>query len=390
MSSYTVELKPLIRLPKNAIRRLIGKQIDYVTRIERTYMLDEQSCTNIRKCPVAAQYQELRNTIALEKSKQVPDFSIIKDASDKMQAIAEQCHHSGCQYATYKDKYHNDKKNYNLYQVQYSDCRFPKSAVKSYLFLASLPMELLKNDLHFIRNLSLDVISDTLNICKETALKSLEILASFGFITLSHGNGYDRFNIILNDFDTMHLTAREGGTGYLTLTSSMMETIISIKNVNALRLELLYTLKADDDSLRKKEHSSYIIKELKNILPSHMAYSNRIVYYKQDAPSVFLSSIDKKTVSFSLKAEHSLRIDQDQYIISYFDTMKEHLISLDIKADVELVTNLCELTREFTLKNILQALRAIADDYKEDMYRIRNFGALVRTYCLSSYISICA
>ena len=114
MSSYTVDLKPLIRLPKNALRRLIGKQIDYVTHTERTYILDEQNCTNIRKCPVAVQYNELRNTIALEKSKPEPDFSIIKDASDKMQAIAEQCHHSGCQYASYKDTYHNDKKKYNL------------------------------------------------------------------------------------------------------------------------------------------------------------------------------------------------------------------------------------------------------------------------------------
>lgn len=390
MSNYTVELKPMIRLPKTAIRRLIGKQIDYVTRTERTYILDEHNCANARKCPIIAQYQTLKDTIALEKAKSEPDFSIIKDASNKMQEIAEQCHHFGCQFAAYKDTYYNDKKNYNLYQTRYSNNRLPKSAIKSYLFLASLPMELMGKQLHFIRNLSLDVISDKLNLCKETALKSLYVLSSFGFITLSHGNGYDCFNIIINDYDQMHLTAREGGTGYFTISSAMMETILSIKNVNALRLELLYTLRADDDSLMKKEHSHYVIMELKNIMPSHMAYSNRIIFYKKDTPSIFLSEVDKKHINFTLKDGLSLRVSSDEYILSFFDKMKDSLLSLNIESPDSLVLNLCELTREFTLKNILQALSNISNDYKNKMDSIRNFGALVRTYCLSSYISMVA
>ena len=160
----------------------------------------------------------------------------------------------------------------------------------------------------------------------------------------------------------MHLTAREGGSGYFTVSSSMMDTILSIKNVNALRLDLLWSLRSDDDSLHKKEHSSFVIKELKNVLPSHMAYSNRIEFYKKDTPSLFLFSVDKKKITFSLKGGLSFRISYDDYKLSFYDEIKAALSSLELPDSKELVLNLCELTSEFTLTNIRNSLKQIHID----------------------------
>jgi len=375
---YQVELKPIVRVSKSGIRSIIGRMLDYGTKYEYHYTLNNETCSNMR-CPVFAKYNDIKSQITLEQEKDVPDLSRINELTNELNTIAKSCASSGCHGVSVKTVYLNDKKRYNLYQYAYANKRFPKSALKMYLLLYSIPQEML-GETHFIKDISIDVLATTLNIHKITARRTLDMLQSFNFITYSHASSSDSYNIIINNYDSMHLKAKEGGAGYFTLTSEMITNILSISNVNALRLEVLKLLKSDELSQSIVGSHTYQIRDLKNILPQHMNYEN--AYNKlHSEPSLFVSNIMSGKLHFMLKKDVDLHIDINEYISKSYAYIKTAAELFSFKLSDETIHNLCSLTTEYTKENIKQALCSIAFAYKDRFDSIVSIGALVRFYC---------
>lgn len=381
---YEVDLKPLMRISKSGIRSIIGKMLDYSEKYEYSYTLDTQSCAAL-SCPLTNTYAELKASIAAEKAKECPDLSIIRTASDRMKDIASSCAASSCPFCHVKKTYINDRKRYNLYNEDFANRRLPKSMIRTYLYLYALPQEVL-GDLHFIRDLSLSVLASQLHICLETAKRSIETLAAFRYITISHSSAMDSYNIIINDYDTMHLSAQQGGTGYFTLSADMMKKILSITNVNALRLEILKLLKSDDDSLHHTDTSEYKLKDLGNIMPAHTNYPGTYQKLQTHQPSLFLADIVDGRLHFTLKSGYDLRISSDAFIHSFWDEISEYTSALGFTFDSSLIMNICELTREYSITNIKKSLSLIRNDYADTYTSIVNFGALLRSYCRRNFI----
>lgn len=388
MPGYQLDLKPIIRVSKSAIRNVIGRMLDYSSTYEYAYTIKQEKCQQI-SCPIQLQYAALEKIIRDEKQKDLPDITKIRDTAQKLKEIASQCAASGCAFAQVNKIYQNDRKHYNLYTKEYRNRRLPKSALRMYLLLYAIPQELL-GEVHFIRDINLEVLADVLDINIATAKKSLEMLSAFHYITLSHAASSTSYNIIITDYDSMHLTAKKGGTGYFTLTDSMMHEILSITNVNALRLEILKILKDDDSSLRHQEVSEYTIRDLTNVLPSHMNYQN---YYRNiDAtqPSLFTSTVYDGKLSFTLKNGYSLRLSIDDFELSHLHTFREYISSIHLELTELELLNVCELCCEFTVENIKASISSIKRDYIDHNLKVKSFGALLRTYCRSNYISTSA
>ena len=391
MNVISYEMKPMIRISKSGIRFLIGKMLDYGIKYEYLTELDTDAC-NAKMCPVYRKYQEFSLELTKQLESANPDLEIIDSIEKQIDNLKCACSATGCPNVCTKTIYYNDKKRYNLYQYNYASKRLPKSVIRTYLFLYSYPQEQLFKttgkstvNTHFLKNVPIELLENALGICKETAVKSLQILASFNFITLSHAASYNSYNIILTEYDTMHLSAQKGGSGYFTLTDQMLKELLAISNVNSLRLEILELLKYDDDMLHGKKISEYKIRDLKNVMPAHMNYQKKYINLLTDQPSLFHADIIDGSMRFFLKSGYSLHFDYQEYQLSFFDQIENFIKDNDINISLCLMSDICSLTHEFTLTNIQQSLLHIKVDYP-DMSIISSFGALLRTYCQKNFL----
>lgn len=373
-----LELKPISRISKTGIRSIIGKMLDYTVKYEYHYTLNEDTCQNMC-CPVFARYNELKTAIDTEQSKPEPDILRIKELTEKLTETAKSCASSGCHGANVKRVYLNDKKRYNLYQYAYANKRFPKSALKMYLLLYSIPQEILGTT-HFIKDISADILASTLNIHKVTVKRTLEMLTAFNYITCSHASSSDSYNIIINDYDSMHLKASEGGAGYFTLTAEMVSSMLSISNVNAFRLEVLKLLKSDELSSSIIGSHTYSIHDLKNILPQHMNYEKAYVKINKE-PSLFSNGIANGKIHFMLKHGIELHTNIQQYTSAFYTYFKSFTESISLQLSDSVLNNICDLTTEYTKENISKSLQSILFDYKDRFNTIGSLGALLRAYC---------
>lgn len=387
MTAYCIDFKPLIRIPKSRLRNIIGKMLNYTApKYSYIYDIKREQCAAI-SCPIYQKYTELEQQIQAEKSKSEPDFKLIDQLNSTKNNLTRQCSIAGCAFACRKKVYQNDKRQYNLYKSLYDSKRLPKSIIRTYILLYALPQEKL-GDFHYIRDIDIDLIASTLGICRETALKSINALQSLDFITISHASSNTSFNVIIHDYDSMHLRASQGGNGYLTISDKMLTNLLKIKNVNALRFELLNLLKQDQDLLHNNQVSTHTIKDLRNIMPKHMCYA---AYYRklfsenetqnESANSLFLLSIERKKIKLSLKGAYSLRYDPDAYSLSYETELHDYMHNLSAELDAFDILDVCNLTKEYQINNIKNSLLRIYQDYKSTFHTIKNFGALLRTYC---------
>lgn len=385
MAGYAIDMKPLMRVSKYGVRSIIGKMLDYSAKYEYTYTLDTEKCSSCLHCPLADSYNALQNTICEEKAKEIPNISVVSEASKRMKEIASSCAASSCPFCHVTKTYVNDRKRYNMYNEDYANRRLPKSMIRTYLYLFALPQEVL-GGVHFIRDLSISLLSSELGLCVETVRRSIETLTAFHYITISHASSSESYNIIINDYDTMHLPASQGGTGYFTITASMMKEILSISNVNALRLELLRLLKCDDDSLHNVQISEYNLKDLRNIMPGHMNYPANYEKIIKEQPSLFVADVINGKLHFFLKNGYSLRISSDEFMMEYKDELIDFINELGLVITSDTFINICELTREYSITNIKISLSMLYSDYGDSWDEIKNFGALLRSYCRKNFI----
>lgn len=372
-----IETKPIARVPKSAIRTLIGRMINYTAKYEYQYAVDVSSCS-ISSCLSCNQYTTLLNLIEDEKNKDYPDFNLLAQLMQQLDDISYNCYMSGCKHAIMKKAYQNDTKRYNTYK--YASRRLPKTCIKLFLLLYSIPVQKLGN-CHFINDMPVNALSDKLDVCPLTIEKSLRILESFNYITLAHGSSLKSYNIMLNDYDDMHLSAKQGGTGYFSATKDMINELLKITNVNALRLEVLKILKADDYSyLKTTGIDNYRIKDLKTVLPTHMNYQDAFAKL-QTQPSLFNSNVQDGKVTFFMKQEYSLRINILDYQLSHYDDFSNFLNEHKLFLHAADIFNLCDMTTEFSISMIKKAVLCMLSFMRETKHKIKNTGAYIRTLC---------
>lgn len=380
-----MNLKPIIRIDKSSLRSILGKmsenRIPYRDIIHR----NETACAG---CPHALWHDQVVTEIEAERSKETVDIIKLRYLQTQLEAYDTQC--KSCPHCWVERKYMNEKSTYQYYKKQYEMKRLPKTAVKLYILLFSIPMEKM-GSLHIIRDISIQAISRKLSVNKITVQRSLEILDSFDLIIKSHSSDSDHFNIIIKAYDTMHLTGREGGAGYVTLEAAAMDTILSISNVNALRLELLKLLELDNISRSKEEIDNYIrIPEIKKILPDHLNYQGKYTIL-HNYPSIFSSSVDGSIINYSLKGSYSIKIDLEKRAMAFEDDIKEALKIHGIQASETDILDITDLTSQYTLKVIINAIKEVSDSYTKKYQPVINLPALIRTISIQiNHASIAA
>lgn len=380
---------PVIRIDKTSLRTIIGTILTFSEPSRKT-VTRSIFC---QSCPYGESYTTLKEQLHLLSEEDALDFSKIKKIKSEMDSLDRMCINSNCTCCEIKTEYMNEKKQYGLYNTPYNtNKRISKSALKLYLLLYSLPQALLGST-HFIKNVSAEKLAEYLECTTPTIKRCLKNLEQAKYITLCHASDYSHFNIIINSYDTMPLTADKGGNGYITITKDTLDNILSIKNVNLLRLELLRLLRYDSSRVAKKsseitwEH--YSIKDLKNILPSHMNYLAKYNDILSDPRCLFNSFISHGTIYFTPKNDKvTLNCDYErlqtyckELLITY---LKENELSISPKE----LNDIGTLATQYDISTIFACTEELLYAYAESNIKIRNLPALIRKACYDRALCI--
>jgi Bacterial regulatory proteins, gntR family. len=367
-------LKPIVRIDKSSLRSLIGKLMNYETPYRYILHRNKDVCSS---CEQNSWHEKLVAGIKQESDQENPDMNKLNILHKELESLDDHC--KNCSACQVEKKYQNEKVTYQYYKKQYDMKRLPKTAVKLYILLFSVPMERM-GQIHIIRDIPIKALAAKLNVNKITVRRSLNLLKSNELITVSHGTDKNHYNIIVHAYDTMHLKGREGGSGYITIKADAVETILSIHNVNSLRLELLKLLELDNISRSEEDNSNSLkIKEVKKVLPDHLNYQNKYTVLQTDMPSIFQSYVSESTIFYTLKNEYPIKIDlekvREESKKKIVESLHENKIST---TDLE-VLDIIDLTTQYPIKLILQAIAEIKKSYIEKTISILNLPALTRT-----------
>lgn len=381
-----LQLRPLVRIGKAELRSILGKMLQYEQPYTNKIIFDHDACV-AKSCPTYCERSYILEQMEKERKSDEPDFTTMKDLRFRLKELEKNCAMGSCPNCTIKRKYNNDNKTFNFYANKYQCHRLPKTSVKLYLLLCAIPQEMLGQSTHFIHNINANVLADRLGCTTITVEKSLHILESFHYISLCHSLDKHTYNIIISGYDQLHLTAKKGGSGYITLTEDMISLFLKISNVNALRLELIKILKLDETTLITKERTdNYLIHDLKNILPQHMNYIGAYEKIQQGQVTVFDSHILDGRLYFTLKDTYKLKINIDDFQLNNLPAIKECLFDLNIEHDEVLALNIAELSTQYHISLIKEALVVLKAQYIDQNVKIRNTGGLIRILCQRLYM----
>lgn len=271
-----------------------------------------------------------------------------------------------------------------------------------------------------IKDVSIKGLAELIGCTKATILAANNALSEYGYCDVRESGLYDGcVNVMLMEYRNYHKTAAEGGRGYITMPSSLMQQIFQIDNINTLRLNLKGILEMDNVSLHNVQDtdiSSATVSydKLRGFLPS---YCKRNVIKKalERDSSILKTNCYDKAVVFRMpdkyktkKVRATILAEEEREIKTYIVTLneilrkagKDYVAGEDLHIDTLLSDYHIELSRsypelklsgsdfkdlanmcvQYSRSIVCNTVTAIYNQYTLHNKPVKNFGALVRTF----------
>lgn len=283
-----MELNNFARIGKGVLSKSIGLQKNYVEVYEKRDDKLNEVQSHCRECPV------------FQVKKQLQEYGL-ENAYEEIH-----CRCKGCSQAVYepsfevKRKYINEKNKYGYQPTLKSN------AIKLLLLYHFLQPD----SLGFIKNVNIKELAEKLGCTSATIHYSNQVLAQYGYCYISESGLYDNhINILLPEYKNYHKTANEGGRGYITMSSVMMQDLLGIEKLNTLRLNLKGILEIDNASFGDTQNpyvssATPSYKKLQGFLPDYCK-RNVIVKALEQNDSIFNFTYYDKAVNFEIKLKYS-------------------------------------------------------------------------------------
>ncbi len=260
---------------KSVLIQSIGIQKNYTEVIESTVESVDYDNTACSGC----KYKTIINTFEAES----------KPYSDACLACSNCPHKTLTQKNVYKKIYHNEKNRYGY-----------RPMLKGYAIKLLLLLHFYHPDKHgILHDLDSSELADILGCNIRTIKNNLELLQNYTYISYSK-NKYGLIDVVLNDYENYYLPANKGGRGFLVVSKDLLDKIISVNSLIALRICLRELISLDAPELKGQASVDYKrMKDLRSMLPSYCKPS--VVKANITAcPDIFTISIDKDLIRFEI------------------------------------------------------------------------------------------
>lgn len=345
-------LQQFAKIGKAKLIQLVGMQSNFkTTKYEEK--IDETICKS--SCEVYKMKKFLNSSIALNLEETC--CSCCEKAKKLVPSVT----------------YHNEK---NKYKIAFDIDRVSKLQAKLFVLYHFFPVD--KNGI--VTNLSIKQIAKILNCTTKTVKSNNERLRELNYIWITYIDN-DKFNILIEGYNKYHRTAKEGGSGYLYMSQKMLSELLSIDNVNALRLEIRRLIKADDYNIGATEPRpvTFTYSDIKRFLPSYVNYRGIIEKILSKLSNAFETTKKEDAIEFVLKKEYEanelIKIKGSEYATMFSSLFDNEEVQEVTETDIG---DLVQMSFQYHFEVVYEATQVVIENYIKQEKEVECIGALVR------------
>lgn len=319
------------------------------------------------------------------KRVEVIDTSICKKCpfNNSNADIIQQYCKNYCQKAKTTKKivtYYNESNRYHIPKRE----RLSKSQIKQILLYHFLGVD--KRGI--VKNISTKKVAKLLGCTTRTVKNNNQRFIDLGYILYSKAFD-DKFSILLTDYSKYHLTKKEGGTGYITMSKELLFELLKIDSVNSLRLELRKTIEFDDSNINTNlpRFGEYTYNEIKRFLPEYLHYKRAVNNVIENCSNCYDVIQDEKGIKFMLKDKYNPDILIDNIYEECEKNLYIHPITKSLYVNEEVQNNLYDLCIRYGIQTVNSALDYIYYNYVIKRIKITNIVGLARTIITRNAVS---
>ena len=309
---FAMTLSNFARIGKGVITKAIGLQENYIIVYEKTERkLDEQK-SGCSGCPVFETKCRMRECG-------------IEDAADYLDCQCEGCSQAEfTEFHTESKKYINEKNRFGYQQTLKSN---PVKLLLAYHFMQP-------DSIGMVKDVSIKELAALVGCTTDTIRANNKILQDYGYISICNSGLFDGcINVMLMEYKDYHKTAEEGGTGYITMSASMLDKILGINGINPLRINLKGILEVDNASYRNTEDpelssATATFKKLQGFLPGYCKRSV-IINALRGNNSIIDFEYDSNIVTFKINPEFAQKNMRGSMLADEAASMEEYIKNLN-------------------------------------------------------------
>lgn len=229
-----------------------------------------------------------------------------------------------------------------------------------------------------IKNISINEMAEILDCTRKSVLNNIEILTKLGYIMSSRGLEEDLINIGIINYKDYFLEQSDGGTGYIEISKDLLDEIVSIKNVNSLRVLLRQLIAYDNTNYipDSKRPAKFTYRQYSNFLPDYINYKAIIDKNIANTQNVFDIKKEKNVVRFQLKDDYNIKLNKRNIEKQNRTIIEKYVDTFDLK--IPEIDNLVQMSLSYGVEKIENALLEIKEYYIDNNEYIFNLGGLVR------------
>lgn len=237
-----------------------------------------------------------------------------------------------------------------------------------------------------VKNISTKEIAKFLNCSIKTVKNNNERLVKLNYILYSKISN-DKFSIWLTDYKNYHLTQKEGGSGYITMSKELLINLININTVNSLRLELRKLIEFDDQNIQTDEVNSgkYTYQDIKRFLPKYLHYKGAIEDIINSGSNSFQTTIENNCITFKLKNEYNSELLRKDIINECEPLLNDYFNKFNFIENE--VIDILQMSIQYGTEKIKNSLNEIYNNYILKNKHIYNLGGLIRKTIISKNVS---
>lgn len=259
-----------------------------------------------------------------------------------------------------------------------------------------------------IMELPMSKLKSILGCDRKTVCSNLEKLKQYGYIAYINNRGI--LNVVLEGYENYFKSAKDGGRGFLTLSSALVEELLAIKDLTTLRIFLQQLVETDNQGHIEQKIVVKTYEELLRGLPEYCKPNHVKKHLAENKDNqIFEIQVEEK-VSFKLNPEYDAKKVKEKLIeesredlIFYVNQLNEKFEKInkgELRPDARLpkifytkqnvqeyvpfvirmkvFEDLAKMCWQFSIYNIIDTLNYVYVNYTLEHKIIENLAALVR------------
>lgn len=268
-----------------------------------------------------------------------------------------------------------------------------KGALSLYLFIHFL----FPDTNGYVRRIDIDEVAEELNCDPKTVKNNMKLLQSGDYISYSQTDIPGYYQAFITNFRDMYKDARNGGRGYVMFSREVVKRIISLHDINSMRLAIRSYISNETDSYRPSLAKEQSYKALRGHLPAYVTLKKiKTIIQDTDFLSIFNVARKKRSAAIAIKPEYSqaklsesIKEKCKEEITAFIERVNKPLKRKRGKGKPKLLelttkdlSDIISIGKRLPVEAIIHGLDVFYTTYIKPGISYRSAGALVRTYAL--------